>query len=281
LFIRIPVTDEKQSAEFLQLTPERYKVQQNGTLLTVEGFDVLRPHEKLAIHYTYTVKRRHSNAWRTRGFSVADTKPEHSIESDDKRVIKKAMELTDGKGTSDAKKARTFYDYVAGSIQFNTHAGDAASRSAVECLEAQGGVCGHKANLLTALCRASSIPARSVSGLTLPRKFRAAPNRAGSHAWNEIYIKGQGWCFADPTYGSSLWNRKRYWGDYDLYRVIVEPDADHRAFDSVAKNLEEKSSVTCQIQGPCYVMLTVLGRSDHNICILGDKLQVTVKPLRQ
>jgi hypothetical protein len=103
LFIRIPLTDENQTTEFLGLAPDKYKVQKDDSIVAVEGFDALQPNEELIIHYSYKVKLRHSAEWLTRGLSDSDTKPEHDIEPDDKRIILRAMELTAHKGSDEEK----------------------------------------------------------------------------------------------------------------------------------------------------------------------------------
>lgn len=280
LFIRIPLTDKNQTTEFLGLGQDKYIVQQDDSIVTVEGFDALQPNEELTVNYRYKVKLKQATESRNRDLSDTDTKPGHDIESDDKRIIQLAMDLTAHKG-SDEEKAHAIYAYVASSIRFDAKVGDWASRSAVDCLEAGGGVCGHKANLVSALCRAAGIPARTVSGLTVTRAAWAFPHDANSHAWNEIYIEGEGWLFADPTYGSSVWLRSRYWGDYDPYRVIVELDNSHSAFDLAKASAEEKTHVDCMICGPCYVMLTTLEMSANGISIRGDKLQTAAKAINK
>ena len=61
---------------------------------------------------------------------------------------------------------------------------------------------------MTALCRASGIPAQMVLGLVYPYPmFRSHPtsfpqNPEESHAWVEYYSEG-GWKMADPTWGAT------------------------------------------------------------------------------
>jgi len=73
-------------------------------------------------------------------------------------------------------------------------------------LETGEGACGEFANLMVALCRAKEIPAKSISGLSIP--FMPVFNKsnwshqAGAHAWVEFYSDGK-WHFADPSRGGN------------------------------------------------------------------------------
>jgi transglutaminase-like putative cysteine protease len=279
LYIQIPVTDQRQTMEFLGLTPAKYQVRKESSLLIVDGFDALQPNQELAITYSYKVHIRSLKKWWNQALEPSDTQPGHDIESDNELIGQKALELSENKN-SDEDKAVSFYEYVAGSIRFDSTVGDSWTRSALDCLKANGGVCGHKANLLTALCRAAGIPARSVSGITLPWGSKSGSNAVGSHAWNEIYVKGKGWCFADPTLGTPIWLMgKRNWGDYDMYRVIVQPS---KNLDMDVKAGEDKVGLAaCEMTGPCYVLLTVRDKSEHALCIWGDKVRADVKRIKE
>lgn len=72
-------------------------------------------------------------------------------------------------------------------------------------LESRLGVCQDFAHVMIALCRASGIPARYVSGYfyvnstTGSAEIQADDNTA-SHAWVECYLPGIGWVGYDPTH---------------------------------------------------------------------------------
>ena len=131
---------------------------------------------------------------------------ENDIESTDRLIMNKANSITDGKSTKDV---REIYNFVNEHIKWPT--GDRISygevkQSALTALETGEGVCGEFANLMTALCRAKEIPAKSVSGLNIPflpmSKKSNWSHQAGAHAWVEFYSDGK-WHFADPSRGGS------------------------------------------------------------------------------
>lgn len=84
------------------------------------------------------------------------------------------------------------YEYRSGATIVSTHAN--------EVIEKECGVCQDFAHAMVAFCRALSIPARYVSGYffdaTRDNHLRGSE---ASHAWVEVYIKGEGWYGFDPT----------------------------------------------------------------------------------
>ena len=78
------------------------------------------------------------------------------------------------------------------------------SSQPLEAYQNRKGVCGHFANLMTALCRAAKIPAQSVSGLHLPpypplwSATRTWGSPGGTHGWVEFHT-AEGWEMDDPS----------------------------------------------------------------------------------
>jgi len=76
------------------------------------------------------------------------------------------------------------------------------STTVPEAIEARKGVCQDFAHVMLALCRASGIPARYVSGyfhVDTPSEDPADANHQ-SHAWVECYLPDIGWAGYDPTH---------------------------------------------------------------------------------
>jgi transglutaminase-like putative cysteine protease len=69
--------------------------------------------------------------------------------------------------------------------------------------ETKRGFCGHYASAFAALMRAAGIPARVVTGYQGGTYNRFADywilRQSDGHAWNEVWIEGNGWLRVDPT----------------------------------------------------------------------------------
>ena len=69
----------------------------------------------------------------------------------------------------------------------------------VEVLGEPRGVCQDFAHLLLGLCRSVAIPARYVSGYTIPAASGPTRGAGASHAWIEAFTPTHGWRGFDPT----------------------------------------------------------------------------------
>jgi hypothetical protein len=69
--------------------------------------------------------------------------------------------------------------------------------------DSKRGFCGHYASAFAALMRAGGIPARVVTGYQGGTYNRFADywilRQSDAHAWDEVWIEGQGWLRIDPT----------------------------------------------------------------------------------
>jgi len=65
-----------------------------------------------------------------------------------------------------------------------------------ETYDAGSGLCGAQSNLMTALCRAAGIPARTVWGCLYTTEYGGS---FGHHAWNEVFMGEDGWIPLDIT----------------------------------------------------------------------------------
>lgn len=115
-------------------------------------------------------------------------KPEINIESDAAQIKAKAAKITAGT-VNRVEMARRLLQWVYQNLEKRPVFG---IPSALETLEKGVGDCNEHAALLTALLRASGIPARVCIGLVYTR------GRFFYHAWTEAFLYGQ-WVTMDPT----------------------------------------------------------------------------------
>jgi transglutaminase-like putative cysteine protease len=129
--------------------------------------------------------------------------PEKYIESADKQVIEKAVEITKNL-TSDREKAKEIYNWVSKNIdydyeKYNKHLNNDYNNEygALLALDTKKGVCYDYAALVAALGRASGMQTKVVKGTG------KVNGTSGYHAWNEIYIADESkWIKLDATFAA-------------------------------------------------------------------------------
>ena len=130
--------------------------------------------------------------------------PQPGIESDAPALVRAASQIVAGQSRKDAYRIHKF---TAGQLSWGGESGTNQNlrlQSALDAYQRRKGVCGHYANLMTALCRAAKIPAQSVSGLNLPAypplwsATRVWGSPADTHGWVEFHTP-KGWEMADPS----------------------------------------------------------------------------------
>ena len=127
----------------------------------------------------------------------AALKPTRYVQSNAEKIVAAAREAV-GSTTDAAKAATKIQDYVRKHInRKNLSVGYA---SALETLESRQGDCTEHAVLTAALCRASGIPARIVTGVAYASSFRGRKDVFVPHAWTEAYIGGK-WIGLDAAMG--------------------------------------------------------------------------------
>lgn len=102
------------------------------------------------------------------------------------------------------KTAKNISKYVSKNIRFDhSKKANQKARTASEVIASRRGVCEDYANVMTAILRASGIPAKHITGLVYKRLTKSSDwsSPALSHAWVEFYADGK-WHFADPTWGN-------------------------------------------------------------------------------
>ncbi|OGQ10748.1 MAG: hypothetical protein A2138_25955 [Deltaproteobacteria bacterium RBG_16_71_12] len=111
---------------------------------------------------------------------------------DDPRIKRAAAEVTKGakdKREEVARLVRFVFDHV------DAKGLDRGYAPAVATLESKAGDCTEHSVLLSALLRARGIPTRLVDGVVVDQ------TRAGYHEWVEVWLEGEGFVAADPTFG--------------------------------------------------------------------------------
>lgn len=126
--------------------------------------------------------------------------------------IQSQASLIVGSETNPYKKARLVHQWVVDNIAYDS---EHPPEDALSVLRNRRGACGGKANLFVALCRASGVPARNVTGIHNPygQTFESGSWLDGTlytHVWAEFYLPEYGWIQVDP-------------GDTNKFARIHEP----------------------------------------------------------
>ena len=125
-------------------------------------------------------------------------KPNGFIQSDDPEIVKVAKEV--GDGIADPwKRCQAFEAWVRKVMNRSSERGSdfsVAFSTAGDTVRSKRGDCSEFSVLLTALCRASGVPARSAMGLVYVESEKAF----GYHMWSEVCLNGE-WYALDGTIG--------------------------------------------------------------------------------
>ena len=114
------------------------------------------------------------------------------IDSDHPEILTIAGKLI---GKDRAKSVRKIYDYVVNTISYSHYI--PFPQGSLITLHSKGGDCSDFSHLMVAICRAASIPARSVYGLVYPY------SNTSKHDWVEVYFDDIGWVTFEPTSGNN------------------------------------------------------------------------------
>jgi hypothetical protein len=131
--------------------------------------------------------------------------PDKHIESTNKLIIEKALEITKHLN-SDVEKAKAIYNWVIQNIEYDyekysKHLTNDYNNEygALLALNTRKGVCYDYVALTAALGRASGIQTKLVKGTGIIN------GRTGYHAWNEMYLEEQNkWVKLDTTFAAVL-----------------------------------------------------------------------------
>jgi hypothetical protein len=156
------------------------------------------------------------------GEMKAFLQPEINIESDDTAIIQKAHEIV-GDTADPVAAARRLMAWVYGNIEKRPVI---TVPSALEVMKTRVGDCNEHAVLLTALLRASGIPARLCVGLVYTR------GRFFYHAWTEGYLGAlsAGGFKRSPGEGDEFEERRGGWISLDATLNQIPVDSTHIKF---------------------------------------------------
>ena len=170
---------------------------------------VIDPSAELTVRYS--IKKRETTPY-------VDLKGNHSWLKENRLIdwktpcIMKAAEELDLMGLDRAVAIQSIGAFVKQQIRFDmSYSHDPALFTASETLEKQVGVCINYSRLFVALCRASGIPSRTVSGIVRDHENQAMYDF--HHEWMEYLDKEGRWHPLDLTYSTNYeLNDPRYAG---------------------------------------------------------------------
>jgi transglutaminase-like putative cysteine protease len=138
--------------------------------------------------------------------------PELHIESMNPQIVELAGSLSEGQQTV-CDQLLAFYDYARDNLLYTFNTEDWGAQAA---LGEMGADCTEYASLVTALSRASGIPARYLEGVVV--REDGLPER---HAWLEAFVPEIGWLPLDPTVGRAPKNRLAHFARIPSDHLIV------------------------------------------------------------
>ncbi len=137
---------------------------------------------------------------------LSDNKNTH--EDDKKVIVNLANKIARGAKT-DYEKLLKINDWVAENIYYDWDSylkGEYGRTDAIGTLKTKKSVCQGYAELTNALCRASGIPCKVVSGYALgvsakDKSWDKVDHTQSNHAWNEVFVDSR-WIILDTTWNS-------------------------------------------------------------------------------
>ena len=190
----------------------------------------------------------------------AHLNPQSEIESDNPALRECASELVSGRSREDVYK---IYAFVGKRVR--QPKGPRINRpppSALKAYQTGIGVCGECANLMTALCRAAGIPARTVVGLSFVRPLtpffsvtRTWNHPAVAHSWVEYHTE-RGWETTDPSFARVVPLRRLLFTSHTNLLSYGEKDACDEAHSSAYKWCEAHGELVTSMSGPLRFVAT-------------------------
>ena len=172
----------------------------------------------ILIKYQVEVEAQHFDLTQCKGIPLNEyIKAERFIESDAKPITDLAERLARGKNVI-YEKSEEFYNFVADNMHYAGY--DPKDVGALTALKFLSGDCVEYSDLLIALNRAASIPARTIEGLT-GCTYQGYDPGNNKHCWLEVHFPGIGWVPVDPTWGRFPKNRATYFGNMTPDHIVV------------------------------------------------------------
>jgi transglutaminase-like putative cysteine protease len=221
----------------------------------------------------YAVTVRQGMAEWAGASEASDLAPAEGIESDHPSIREKAAALAGGEASA-RRKAYRIYRFVAGYLRWPKGTRTGVTSSAVTAYKTGVGVCEDFAGLTVALCRASGIPARVVSGLAFagvpPVPLLAVTRKwghpAGAHAWVELH-DGSRWLMADPSWASAIAPRLHFGRNDGMHLSYGSAPAAKRAYEEVLELVRSRGAVVGAMSAP---LRFVAGASFEGVTIVPE-----------
>lgn len=254
LSVMVPRTGPYQKIEDLKFTWKGGSNTENHTAVDVFQMAGSLPSSEIreaVITYNVTLWQGAAR-WQA---SVEDFQllPQDQIESDNPILAAQAQQLVQDSTRQDAIQ---LFDFTAGYLSWPQGERIGGDQSALAAYQFRIGGCGEFANLLTALCRASGIPAQSISGLAFPaypplwKTSASWGHPAGSHAWVEVNSE-VGWELADPSWASTSLIKWRWFGYNDGSHLSYGETGEHdRIYNDIQSWAEERGQLIGAMSAP-------------------------------
>lgn len=204
----VPHTSHQWVEKIRASQPYRTSRDELGNEILHFQFENLPPYGAKIISITVDMKIAERAAVMRDSDLARFTKAEPYIESSDVKLVKVAKDLRDASPLGSARRA---YEWVAANVKSEAYIPE--DRGALYALENRIGDCTEFTYLLTALARASDLPARPIGGYVF--KGNAIVKAVDYHNWAELYIDGR-WQIADAQKKAFLQNQ----ADYVAMRII-------------------------------------------------------------
>lgn len=149
-------------------------------------------------------------SWVGEPVTSADLSPTDLVQSDHPEIVSRAESLR--VSGDEAQTVKQIFDFTIQHLDWPAEERINADLSALRALQTGVGKSVEHANLMAALCRAVDIPARTISGLTMPESVPFIPmsatwgHPAGAHAWVEVFVDDV-WKIADPSWSGQFYQR--------------------------------------------------------------------------
>ena len=184
-----------QQVKHMSFSPEPHRIfERNGNLYA--EFRILKPKDDFQIHLDVEVLIRNQSPGSPKAYPTILSEKELQLflqpskyqESRHPEILALAAAL---QGEDPEMTIRTIHQFIQDTLVYNTEqSGDVG---AIAALQQGEGDCTEYSDVFVALCRATGIPARTISGWLLEENI-SNPN----HHWVEVWLDRQ-WVAIDPT----------------------------------------------------------------------------------
>ena len=210
LAIMLPKSGPYQNVADLRVSWEGNETREShGSVDVVKLTGYIEATHKKVATVAYDILMRQGRMHWEAPVDDSQLQPQEGIESDHPIIVEAASQIAENPDRDNAyriyKFAATHISSWHGEVSINGSNPDVCFQSALKAFQTRNGVCGHFANLMTALCRAADIPAQSMTGWSIPSypplwSTTSGPwqHPVGTHGWVE-FGTSEGWKMADPS----------------------------------------------------------------------------------